>query len=215
MRKTIFVFLGFFACLLGTARSAGPNLIIRILSSDVAVGSEVKVPILVEGAADLGAIELDFAYDPALLEFVTLEAGRMNSGMVDFKLVRPGLVRIASISEPSLSGDGELIVLAFKVLKEGTGAMDFARAKANVGTSGAEIPTTLQSGVLNARAAPATTASPPAKKPAPVSSAAANFVPPSGKNSSWVWLLLAGLGLGILILLMGISYLFGRRHSAG
>jgi len=198
--------------------SVAASLTVRIPATDAVVGTEIKVPIMIEHAADLGAVEIDLAYDSRLLEFVKLEAGRINSGMVDFKLVRPGLVRIGSIAEPSLSGDGELFVIALKVLGLGKSSLDFQRVKANAGTSGAEIPITPQSGTLTAQAAAPPTATPtPSRTPASAAtgpSAAGGYVTPRGGGANWIWMVGAGLGVGILILLVAIAFLLGRRHSS-
>ncbi len=176
------------------------DLTIRIPAANGTVGGETKVPILFERAADLGAIEIDLAYDSRLLEFVNLEAGRMNGGLVDFKLVRPGLLRIGSIAEPSLNGEGELFVITVKVIGPGTASLEFQRVKANAGSSGAEIPAIPQSGTLTAQ-----TAAPPGLTSAPAAS--------TGGVPNGIWVLVAGLVVVILALSVWIAVLLGRRRE--
>ena len=182
------------------APAAADDLTIRIPAAQGVVGAEARIPVLAEKAADLGAIEFDLVYDARLLEFVSLAAGPMNTGMVDSRLVRPGLVRVGSIAEPALSGDGTLFVAAFKVLGSGTGMLEIRNFKANAGTTGAELKAALSAGSISVpeAAGPAGGAgSPPWTSQVP---------PPI-----W-WIAGALLGL-VLVLLVWDAYLLGKLRA--
>jgi hypothetical protein len=182
------------------APAAADDLTIRIPAAQGVVGAEARIPVLAERAADLGAVEFDLVYDARLLEFVSLEAGPMNTGMVDSRLVRPGLVRIGSIAEPALNGDGTLFVAAFKVLGPGTAALEIQNLKVNAGTTGAELKAALKAGSLTVPEAGG-----PAAKPGLISWTAQVPTP------MW-WI--AGVLLGlVLILLFWDAYLLGKLKA--
>ena len=129
------------------------ELTLRIPPTKAIVGTETRVSIVAENAADLGAVEIDLEYPPNILEFINLEPGSLQPGMIDFNVVQPGLLRIGSISEPSLNGQGDLFLISFKVIGPGTASLDFRRVAASEGASGAGIPAKPQSGTITAQAA--------------------------------------------------------------
>ena len=172
------------------------ELTLRIPPAAANVGIVVRVPIVLENAADLGAVEIDLGYPSDILEFINLEPGGMNPGMVEFKVVQPGLLRVGSISEPALNGSGELFLISFKVLSPGTASLDFRKVKASEGASGAEIPTKPQSGIITAQAAV---------------SAAAPAAGAGGTN----WMLVIGviLTVELFAILVGIGLILRRMRS--
>jgi hypothetical protein len=180
--------------------AAADDLTIRIPAAQGVVGAEARIPVLAEKAADLGAVEFDLVYDARLLEFVSLEAGPMNTGMVDSRLVRPGLVRIGSIAEPALSGDGTLFVAAFKVLGSGTGILEIQNFKANAGTTGAELKAAFSAGSISVPEAGG-----PAVK-AGLSSWTSQVPTP-------MWWIAGGLLGLLLVLLVWDAYLLGKLKA--
>ena len=172
------------------------ELTLRIPPVKAVVGTEIRVPIAVENAADLGAIGFDLEYPPNILEFVSLEPGSLKP-MVESNVVQPGLLRIAGISEPSLQGNGELFVMAFKVIGPGTASLDFRSVAANEGESGAEIPATPVSGTVTAQAA--VSAVPPAAGAA--------------RGTDWMPVVGAVIIVELFAILVGIGLILWRLRS--
>jgi len=173
------------------------ELTLRIPPAKAIVGTEIRVPIAVENAADLGAVEIDLEYPPNILEFINLEPGSLKPGMLDFNIVQPGLLRIGSISEPALQGNGDLFVMAFKVIGPGTASLDFRRVIANEGSSGAEIATKPESGTVTAQAA--VSAVPPAAGAA--------------RGTDWMPVVGAVIIVELFAILVGIGLILWRLRS--
>ena len=175
------------------------ELTVRIPPAEAVVGTVVRVPIVLENAADLGAVEIDLEYPPNILEFINLEPGGLNPGMVEFKIVQPGLLRIGSISEPALNGNGDLFLISFKVLGPGTASLDFRKVKASEGASGAEIPTTSKAGAITAQSAAA-----------PAAGGGGLAIPPQNRLMNWILVVEAVVGIGVLGLLVVIVMVLRR-----
>jgi len=175
------------------------ELTVRIPPTEAIVGTVVRVPIALENAADLGAVEIDLEYPPNILEFINLEPGGLNPGMVEFKIVQPGLLRIGSISEPALNGNGDLFLISFKVLGPGTASLDFRKVKASEGASGAEIPTTSKAGAITAQAAST-----------PAAGGGGLAIPPQNRLMNWILVIEAVVGVGVLGLLIVIIMVLRR-----
>jgi hypothetical protein len=189
------------ACLLGPAAALpAEDLTISLPSIRAMAGAEVRVPISVDKAVDLGALEIDLAYDARILEFVSLEPGPMNTGMVESRVVQPGLLRIGSIAEPSLAGSGILFVAAFKVVASGKTTLEFRSVKANAGATGAEFKVAAQSGLLTV----SDVAAPAGKE------ASSSWIKNVPKEALWI---MGGLFAVIIGLLLWIMFLLGRIRT--
>lgn len=92
-----------------------------------AIGSEVVIPIVAEGARQMGALVLDLVYDAALLEAVELDefededlaAGASVEGYV----VEPGRWRVALARSEPMIGTGTLLRLRFRAVSAGQSAV--------------------------------------------------------------------------------------------
>ncbi len=74
----------------------------------------VEVPIEVQGASNLGSLQLELVYDPQALELQDVRAGQLaRNALVDFNQDSPGRVRIGAVDASGISGDGAIIILFF------------------------------------------------------------------------------------------------------
>ena len=112
--------LAVMAILVSDAPAASVTL--AVPNCQAATGDEIKVPIQARRAEGIGSFQLELVYDPALLEFQEVEEGPMLSGaMLASNVVAPGRVKLAGVGDPKkpLRGDGELVLVRFRVLGEG------------------------------------------------------------------------------------------------
>ncbi len=83
-----------------------------------ASGSKAAVPINVRGAQQLGALQMELTYDPAVLDAPTVEKGSMPQEItVGSNVVSPGRLRVVmnASARESISGDGTLMKVVFLV----------------------------------------------------------------------------------------------------
>jgi len=83
-----------------------------------ASGSKVEVPINVRGAQQLGALQMDLTYDPAILDAPTVEKGALAQEItLGSNVVSPGRLRLVmnTSARESVSGDGTLMKAVFVV----------------------------------------------------------------------------------------------------
>ena len=74
----------------------------------------LEVPIEVQGAANLGSLQLELVYDPLEAELRDMRAGPLaRNALVDFNRDTPGRVRIGVVDASGISGDGAIIILFF------------------------------------------------------------------------------------------------------
>ena len=100
--------------LAGTAD--GATITISAGSAKGGAGSEVVVPVSVQGAKYLGAIQLELVYDPAVLEPKKLDDGTaLPPGVLDDNPAVAGRWRVGVAANKPFSGDGELFRFKFKV----------------------------------------------------------------------------------------------------
>ena len=98
------------------------SVTLAVPDCQAAPGGEIKVPIQARRAEGVGSFQFELTYDPALLEFQEVEEGPMLSGaMLASNIVTPGRVKLAGVGDPKqpLHGDGELVLVRFRVLDEG------------------------------------------------------------------------------------------------
>ncbi len=75
----------------------------------------LQVPVAVKGATALGALQLELSYDGAAYEFQSADAGPLAPGaLLEIGRGTPGLVRLALVSGPGISGDGVVGQLTFR-----------------------------------------------------------------------------------------------------
>jgi hypothetical protein len=153
-----------------TSTPAGGSRVVRIDPDfqSVLKGSTVTVSVAVDAAADLGAYQFTLAFDPAVLEFVSVSNGPFlgSTGRPVFcppPTVGANTVQFACVTTGSApdgpSGSGVLSVLEFLATGPGTSTMDlFDVALAN--PRGTDIPTAVQDGTVAVTLAPTPTPTP-------------------------------------------------------
>jgi len=118
-----------------------------------------EVPIEVTGAANVGSMYLELAYDPTVLTATEVKRGKLTANsLLQPNLDDPGRVKIALIDAKGFSGDGSVAVVVFDVPgKDGaTSALTLENVRASDATSQppAAIPTAVENGTFRVGAAP-------------------------------------------------------------
>jgi parallel beta-helix repeat protein len=114
---------------------AGIDPVVSLGSVTAAAGEMVRVPVLIDSAADLQSVVLGLRYDPAQVQLVGIDGTALTA---DFSAqvvrVSAGEVRIdASAAQALAGGSGELFWLRFLVAPSATGSvtLDLASARLN------------------------------------------------------------------------------------
>lgn len=78
---------------------------------------EIKVPIFLEGASNLGSLEFVLLYEPTVLQVNKVEMGYLlNGALLDYSTRTPGLVWAALIDANGINGDGLAVVVSFAII---------------------------------------------------------------------------------------------------
>ena len=76
--------------------------------------STLEVPIEVRGAFNVGGLQLELLYDPAVLDLRSVKAGPLGrNALLESNQATAGVVRIALIDANGINGDGEIITVVF------------------------------------------------------------------------------------------------------
>jgi hypothetical protein len=109
--------LAFLACLLPAAPAHATPVTVTVDSFQATAGDVARVPVLVEGARDIGALHLELQYDPSVLSVESVENGTLpaaRNAMLEFNAGAPGRVVIGLISVDGIQGDGAIAIITFK-----------------------------------------------------------------------------------------------------
>ncbi len=91
--------------------------VLMLGGSDSNDDGTIAVPINTQGADDVGALHIELAYDPAILQVADVAEGILGeNAMMETNLDTPGWVVISMIDSNGMSGDGSLAVVNFEVL---------------------------------------------------------------------------------------------------
>jgi hypothetical protein len=95
---------------LAAAGVAGADgLRVRLDDVQATVGERAAIPLTLEGAKGLGALQLELVFDPAQLEPIEIAAGPLGADtLLDVNVVAPGRWRIA-LAGAALADDGLLL----------------------------------------------------------------------------------------------------------
>ena len=118
MRSLSAVALALAVVLMPTAsHAAATSVAVAVPAAKGGSGAEVKVPITITGAEGVGAMHVELTFDPAVLQPLSAEKGRLvsSNALVDSN-PQPGRLTIGMVSSDKVSGTGEIIVAKFKVL---------------------------------------------------------------------------------------------------
>ena len=81
---------------------------------------QVRVPISLQGALDLGSLQFELLYEPKTLEFVEVENGTLaSSSLVQAHLKAPGRLWLAVVDPYGINGDGDVARVTFQMVAEG------------------------------------------------------------------------------------------------
>jgi hypothetical protein len=118
MRKILYALL--LVSLISVA--SGASLFVSIGDIQGSPDSTVQVPITVEGAKDVGSVDITLKYDPSVLKAVSVETVDLGkNAIMESNLANPGQVNIALVDASGINGEGEIATISFSVLGE-TGA---------------------------------------------------------------------------------------------
>jgi hypothetical protein len=115
---------------------AGADPVVSLGQASVQAGSEVRVPVLIDTAADLQSVVLTLSYDTQQLRLLGVEGATLTAGFTaQLTPLGQGQVRLdASSALPLLEGSGVLFWLRFGALPGatvGTTALDLISARLN------------------------------------------------------------------------------------
>ena len=150
--KTIVVILLALALLAGTASAAATQVAIGTPQSGA--GTTVIVPVTVSGASNLGAMDIEVTYDPAVLKMTSAQMGSLSTnGFVEANEPQPGSALISFIDTQGISGSGEIVKITFEVSgSSGTSTPLTLQARA-YDLDLKDVPVTIQSGSVTVGAA--------------------------------------------------------------
>jgi len=146
MRKILYALL--LVSLISVA--SGASLFVSIGDIQGSPDSTVQVPITVEGAKDVGSVDITLKYDPSVLKAVSVETADLGkNAIMESNLANPGQVNIALVDASGINGEGEIAIISFSVLGETGTSSPMSLLKASVyDLSLVEQQTTISNGVL-------------------------------------------------------------------
>ena len=82
--------------------------------------SEVSIPVNIQGAAGVGSLQVEIAYDDTVLQAAAVEKGAaVGDALFEDNVGIPGLVIVGIVSSGGISGDGTVATITFQVNEEG------------------------------------------------------------------------------------------------
>jgi len=111
------------------------------------------VPVVLSRAKNVGSLQMELAYDPAVLEATEVKAGELaKNAMVEYNLAAPGRLVVGVIDSSGMNGTGPVVTISFKVLdKRGTSAIILETIQANDATTLIDMPVKASAGSYAAR----------------------------------------------------------------
>ena len=140
-------------CIIYTATSFADALsVFPSPETRLRTGSEVTLPVSIKGARDLGAFQFEMLFDEEILEIVNVTRGSgMPPVLLDFNVVRPGLLRIALAGSEPIDRDTRIDV-RIRGLAAGSGALELQEVKGWALTTGYELLTEAMPGQVTVTA---------------------------------------------------------------
>ena len=91
---------------------------------EVKVADTIRIPVRVEGGVDVGSLDLNITFDPALLSAKNAQDGAFDSTVIN--LEDSGVVKVVAYQgvNPGLNGDFMVAEIAFEALGVGTSTLD-------------------------------------------------------------------------------------------
>lgn len=99
--------------------ASGASLVVSVGDVQGSPGSTLQVPITVEGATDVGSVDLTLKYDTSVLKAVSVETAALSkNAIMESNIEEPGQVNIALVDASGINGDGDIAIISFSVLGE-------------------------------------------------------------------------------------------------
>jgi hypothetical protein len=104
------------------SQATAASTTVNVADSKGAKGDNVKVPINVAGASNLGAMGIVLSYDPSVLKGIDANGDTLGANaLIESKETKPGTMHISFADSKGISGDGALLDVTFQVVGD-TGA---------------------------------------------------------------------------------------------
>jgi hypothetical protein len=115
---------------------------------------EVKIPIEIQGAANVGSLHLELVYDRAALSAIRVENGTaVGDAMFEYSIDIPGEVVVGIVSSQGIKRDGSIAIVTFNVTGRAKTSIPLSleNVAAHDATTLAEIPTSASAGSLSTK----------------------------------------------------------------
>ena len=112
-------------------------------------GKEVTVPVSIEGASNIGSMDIAVIYNNDALQVVKVEKGALANGIFSASTGTSGVVTIGIASISGISGSGEIARITFRVSRDS----ELRVTASAYTTEGAEIAVETRDGYVHASSA--------------------------------------------------------------
>jgi hypothetical protein len=139
-----------------SASADASALTLRVATLDGNEGGPIQVPLQVNGATNVGALQFDLLYDPQVLQVDTVTGGPLaGNALVDSNSTEKGRLRIGLATTDGLKGDGVFVQANFKIIGHAgsSSSLTIENARAWETPSHLDILVTSEAGRVNVIAA--------------------------------------------------------------
>ncbi len=99
-------------CLISPACAA--SLTVNIADAGAVPGNILTIPIVLQGADNIGSMDIVLAYDSSVLQATGVEAGDLGkNAFIESGIETPGKVVIALADASGINGDGSIVFVSF------------------------------------------------------------------------------------------------------
>ncbi len=124
---------------------------VKVARKSGATTAQVTVPVNANNANNLGSLEFEVVYNPAVLQPESVTKGELaDNSMIDFSFARSGRVWVAMVDSNGLSGSGSLAEITFRRVGSGQTAavLTLENVRAHNATTLVDIITSTTAGSL-------------------------------------------------------------------
>lgn len=137
-----------FSLLIGTASA----LTVQVTNAEGRLGDSIRVAITVSNAQNLGAMDIVLFYNTSALKIKSVGKGELNKGLISSNAnEREGIISIAIADSKGINGNGEIAVVTFEGLSEGTSEVAVLGVKAYDINTHLELPVDAQGGIVTVK----------------------------------------------------------------
>jgi hypothetical protein len=146
--KIVCLLLIFTIAIIGTASA----MTLQISSAEGNLGDSIRVAIAVSDAQNLGSMDIVLLYNTSVLKIKAVGKGELNKGLISSNTnENDGIISIGIADSKGISGNGEIAVLTFEGIKEGTSEIAVLGVKAYDVNTHLEIPVDAQNGAVTVK----------------------------------------------------------------